>query len=143
MSNFFDYSDENFDEVVDPKPVPEGEYTIQIMDFKADDEGNIILKNKSGNPYVLPLIDVVDCEEAVYAQRFSHYMGLPHGDMDKKQKNACLADNRKFYKAFGVDPSQRVNFEDMIGLKADAILIVKKDIGYGEQNAISKFIAPR
>ena len=141
--SFYDFSDENLDDAVEPQAVPEGEYTVQIKDFKANEAGEVILEDKNGNPYILPLLDVVDCPEAEYAKRFSYFIGLPHDDMDAKQMNACKSRLKLFFQAFKMDGSGRIDFNDMIGLKADAILTVREDTGYGEQNNVSKFIAAR
>jgi hypothetical protein len=143
MAEFYDFSGQNLDDAIDPQAVPEGEYTVQIADWKANDAQEIILEDKNGNPYVMPLLDVVDCEEAAYAKRFSFFMSLPHSEMDAKDLNACKARLKNFFTAFGVDASGRVDFESMLDLKADALLIVREDTGYGEQNAVKSWVKPR
>ena len=143
MTEFYDFGEDNLDDAVEPQAVPEGEYTVVIADWKSTEDGAIVQEDKNGNPYLMPLLDVVDCEEAAYAKRFSYFMGLPHDDMDSKQLNATKARLKTFFQAFGVDYGGRVDFESMIGLKADALLTVRPDTGYGEQNSVSRFVKSR
>lgn len=48
-----------------------------------------------------------------------------------------------FVKAFGIDLSRPFDWEDLIGLEGYGILGVQKSDDYGEQNTISKFVAPK
>ena len=140
MSSFLDLTDENMEDVVEPKAVDEGEYTVKLVDWVSDSAGNVIKKNTNDNPFIMPVLEIIECEEALFAKTLSHYLPLTHENMSKKEKNETLWRLREFFEAFGTDYTQRIDFEDMIGKTADALLTVQDDAEYGEQNRVKRFI---
>lgn len=145
MSNesFFDLADQNLDDAIEPKAAPAGEYTVEIMDWRTDANKNVVQKDKNDLPYVMPVLQVVECPEAEYAKQFSHFLRIPSKDLKAKDLNAAKWNLKVFCLAFGIDYTSRFDWTDCIGLRAECILKVDADTGYGEQNAISKFIEPR
>lgn len=141
--SFLDLTDYNLDEATEPQAVEEGEYTLKLVDWKTDDKGAILRKDKNGEPYIMPLLEIIECEEAEYAKSFSQFLRIPHGDMNAKDKNAVVWELKCFWKCFGVDYSQRIDYEECIGATGEVLLIVAPDEGYGEQNKVKKFMSPR
>lgn len=141
--SFLDFTDDDLDSAVEPQAVEEGEYTLKLADWKTDKKGAVLQKDKNDHPYIMPIIEVIECEEAEYAKRFSHFLPLIHEDMTVKEKNAARWELKSFWTCFGIDYSQRIDYEECIGATGDALLVVAPDEGYGEQNRIKKFMSPR
>lgn len=141
--SFLDFADDNLDDAIEPKAAEDGEYTIRIMDWRTDKKGAIIQEDKNGHPYIMPILELIECEEALYAKSFSHFLRLPHEDMESKDKNAARWELKAFFLCFGIDYSQRVDYDECIGKTGDALLIVTPDEGYGEQNKVKQFMNPR
>jgi len=141
--SFLDFTDDNLDDSTEPQAVEEGEYTLRLADWSTDDKEAILRKDKNGDPFILPILEVIECEEAQYAKAFSHFLRLPHEDMTAKEKNAAKWALKCFWTCFGIDYSQRIDYEECIGKTGDALLIVTPDEGYGEQNKVKKFMSPR
>jgi hypothetical protein len=141
--SFLDFMEEDLDGAVEPQAVEEGEYTIKLIDWKTDDKGTVLRKDRGGAPYILPFIEVIECEEAQYAKGFTHFLRIPHADMTVKEKNQAKWDLKAFFTCFGIDYSQRIDYEECIGSTGEALLVVTPDEGYGEQNRIKKFMSPR
>ena len=141
--SFLDFTDDSLDDAVEPQAVEEGEYTLKLADWKTDDKGTVLRKDKNGNPYILPLLEIIECEEAQYAKGFTHFLRLTHEDMTVKEKNAAKWELKCFWTCFGVDYSQRIDYAECLGKTGDALLVVAPDEGYGEQNKVKKFMSPR
>ena len=141
--SFLDFTEDKLDSATEPQAVEGGEYTIKLVDWKTDKLGVVIQEDKNGAPYIMPQFDVIECEEATYAKSFSHFLRVPHADMNQKDKNAAKWELKAFFTCIGVDYSQRIDYEDCIGKTGDALLMVTPDEGYGEQNRIKKFMNPR
>jgi len=143
MSSFLDLTDENLEDAIEPKAAPDGEYTIKLADWKTTDDGNVQKEDTNGNPYIMPVLEIIECPEAEYAKPFSHFLRLPHDGMSKKDRNAASFHLRCFWEAFGVNYLERIIYEDCLGLTADALLSIQPDTGYGEQNRIQKLLVPK
>jgi len=143
MSSFLDLTDAKMEDAVEPKAVDDGEYTLKLVDWMTTDSGDITRMNASGNPYIMPIFEIIECEEATYAKNISHYLPLLHEEMDKKDRNATLWKLKEFFEALGVDYTQRIDFEDLIGKTTDALLTVQDNADFGEQNNIKRFVAGR
>jgi len=141
--SFLDLTDERMEDAVEPKAVNDGEYTLQITNWKTDDNGNVAKKDANDNPYIMPILEVCECPEAEYAKPITHFLRLTHEDMSKKERNGALWALKEFFTAFDIDFTQRIDYEEAIGKKADALLSIQPDEGYGEQNRIQRFILPR
>ena len=133
--------DVNFSDVVEPTTVSAGEeYRIRIIDIKTDDNGELPV-NKNGNRYLMPLFEI---PEEVGAMNFSHYLGMPSADMDAKSSNEAKYRVQQFLKCFGFDPdSPPDDPEELVGAEGYAILGLKNDPQYGDQNTIRRFIVER
>ena len=141
--SFLDFTGEDLNDSTEPQAVEGGEYTLKLVDWKADKKGTVLQKDKNGEPYIMPLLEVIECEEATFAKAFSHFLRIPHDDMNQKDKNAARWELKAFFTCFGIDYSQRIDYEDCIGKTGDALLIITPDEGYGEQNRVKKFMSPR
>lgn len=143
MESFLDLADENLDEAKEPKAAEGGEYTLKLVDWKSDDEGGVVLTDRNDLPYMMPVLEIVDCEEAEYAKNINHFLRLLHKDMTAKERNGAKWALKEFCECFGIDYTQRIDPEEQLGSTGDALLFVAEDEGYGEQNKIRKFLLPR
>ncbi len=141
--SFLDFMDEDLDGAVEPQAVEEGEYILKLVDWKTDKKGAILQKDKNDAPYIMPIFEVIECEEAEFAKGFSSFLRIPYADMTVKEKNQAKWELRAFFTCFGIDYSQRIDYEECVGATGDALLVVTPDEGYGEQNRIKKFMSPR
>jgi hypothetical protein len=79
--SFLDLTGENLDDAKELLAVGEGEYTIRLVDWRSDSKGSITQYDKNEHPYIMPIFEVIDCEEAEYAKNFSHFLRLTYEDM--------------------------------------------------------------
>ena len=143
MSSFLDLTDERMEDAVEPKAVDEGEYTVKIMDWKTDESGNVKKLDSNDAPFIMPVLEVIECPEAEFAKPITHFLRLPHKGLNKKERNSALWSLREFFTAFDIDYTEKIDYEDSIGKTAEALLTVQPDTGFGEQNRIQKLINPR
>lgn len=141
--SFLNFTDEGLEDATEPQAAEEGEYTLKLVDWRSDDKGAVLRKDKNGEPYIMPLFEIIECEEAEFAKSFSQFLRIPHDDMNAKDRNAARWDLKAFFECFGIDHTQRIDYEDCIGKTGDVLLIVTPDEGYGEQNKVKKFMSPR
>ena len=143
--SFLDFTEagDSLNDAVEPQAAGDGEYTLRIADWSTDKKGSILRLDKNEEPYVMPIFEIIECEEAEHAKSFSQFLRIPHADMAVKDKNAAKWDLKAFFTCFGIDYSQRIDYEECIGQTGDALLIVTPDEGYGEQNKVKKFLSPR
>ena len=135
-----DYSDENLEEGKELIAVDDGEYTVRIKDWKSDDDGRIKMEDKNGNPFMMPILEIINCEEADYSRDIMHYLPSPTADMTPKERNNAKFNLRTFFEAFGIDYHQAIDPEETLGMEADALLTVMPDTGYGESNKVKRWI---
>lgn len=143
MESFLDLADENLENAKEPLVVEEGEYTLRLSDWRTGKDGNIVCMDKHDQPYMQPVLEVIECEEAEFAKPFSHFLRVPSPDLSAKDSNSAKWGIKSFCEAFGIDYTQRIDFEECIGLTGDALLFVAEDTGYGEQNKVRKFLTPK
>lgn len=143
MDSFLDLTEESLDNAKEPKAAEEGEYTLRIFDWKTGKDGNVVLLYQEDRPYLMPIFEIIECEEAEYAKSLTHFLGIPTSEMTPKDRNKAQWNLKAFCECFGIDYAQRIDFEECIGLTGDALLYVAEDTGYGEQNKIRKFLTPR
>jgi len=141
--SFLDLSNENLDDAKEPKCVDEGEYTLSITDWKTDEEGKVEKRDLNDNPFIMPVLEVIECEEAEYAKPITHFLRLPYPEMSKKDRNDAQWNLKCFFDAFEIDYTQRLDFDETLGKTCEALLTVQPDTGYGEQNRVQRFINPR
>lgn len=130
-------------EAVEPTAVAgDKEYKIRIVGFiekEIDNEMQKIWLTRTGKPCMMPVFEI---SSEPTAKEFNYYIGLPHDEMSEKEKNNSLWALEKFKKCFNV-PDGKVDLDDIIGNEGWAILGLKEDEQYGEQNFIKKFIVPK
>ena len=143
MSSFLDLTDERMEDAVEPKAVDEGEYTVKIIDWKTTETGEVTKMDINDEPFIMPVLEIIECEEAEYAKTITHFLRLPHAGMNKKDRNSAIWALKEFFTAFDVDYTQKIDYEDCIGKTAESLLTVTPDTGYGEQNRIQKLINPK
>jgi len=129
MSTFLDI---DTSDAVEPTVVGPGEYRLRIIDCT-------YARNKNGDPYLMPLFEIPD---EPTSKPFSHYLGLPVDSMDDKTKNTVKWRLESFQRCFGFS-LKGINISQLVGLEGWALLGVKDDPEYGEQNVIKKYIEPR
>jgi hypothetical protein len=135
IENTGSFLDVDTSDAVEPIAAEAGEHEIAIV-------GGVIDKDKNGHPYFLPRFEVVDGPPNV--KDFTDFIRLPYEGMTEKEK--ARADWRLycFKAAFGLPQTGKINLqEDALGLRGWAILGVKEDPQYGEQNTISKYVTPK
>lgn len=143
MESFLDLTGESLDDAKEPVAVEEGEYTLKLVDWRTGKDGNVVTMDKNDEPYMMPILEIIECEEAEYAKPVSHFLRVPTDAMNAKDRNNAKWNLRAFCECFGIDYTQRIDFEECVGLTGDALIFVAEDTGYGEQNKIRKFLTPR
>lgn len=143
MDSFLDLTDERLEDAKEPQAVEEGEYTLRITDWKTGKDGNVVCLDKNDQPYMMPVLEVIECEEAEHAKPISYFIRVPNPELSAKENNNAKWNLRAFCECFGVDFTQRIDFEECIGMTGDALLFVTEDTGYGEQNKVRKFMTPK
>lgn len=141
--SFLDFTSESLDDAIEPRAAEEGEYTVQLTDWMTDKKGSVVQTDKNDHPYIMPIMEIIESKEAEYAKPFSIFMRIPHEDMNSKDKNAAKWAIKIFCKCFGIDYTQRIDYEDCVGKTGEVLLIVTPDEGYGEQNKVKKFLNAR
>lgn len=121
-------SELDLDNVKEEVVVPEGEYKVKITGFS---EG----VDKNGNPYLLVFM-APDYDEP--AKEFSYFLGKPDPNDDPRRFNRKLRDIKNFLQAFGLDKDS--DPDSWVGEEAWALLGVKEDDEYGEQNYVKRFL---
>lgn len=137
------FLDINTSEAVEPTAVAgDREYKIRIVGFiekEIDNEMQKIWLTRNNKPCMMPVFEI---SSEPTAKEFNHYIGLPYDEMTEKEKNNSLWALEKFKKCFNV-PDSKVDLDDIIGNEGWAILGLKEDEQYGEQNFIKKLIVPK
>ena len=121
----------DYEDISPPKVLPEDtecEVRITRVDTAFD---------KNGEPYMLVYFEVVDEPEV---KDFTHFVRLPHKNLDQKRLHNCKWRLKEFCTAF--DIPHPIETEDLPGSTGWVILRVKDDEVYGEQNAIKRFVLP-
>lgn len=87
----------NFDDVVEPRPVPAGRYEVQITDAKIKMTGE---KSKHPNkPQIVLTVGIVGHDDA---PTFQHYISLPHEEDEKKSFDFKVLLFKRLMEAFNV-----------------------------------------
>ena len=126
------FLDVDTDDAKEPVAVSAGEYEIRVI-------GGEVNVDKNGHNYFLPRFEVVNEPNA---KDFTDFIGLPHDEMDEKETARAKWKLESFKKCFGVVGS-KVKPSETLGLTGWAILRMKEDPEWGEQNKISKYILPK
>ena len=83
---------------------PADEYPVMLKKFKRDDDGGVLLyTGETERPFFLLHLEIIDVADADSYKDFTHYVGLPHGDMTGKQRRQCLHRLETIGQAFGID----------------------------------------
>jgi hypothetical protein len=123
-------------DAIEPQAVEEGEYKIRITGFRKDSDGNIVRTSDSGFKYFLVVYDI---PEVAASKNFSQIFSVPTDSMEPKQLNGAKWALESFKRCFGVS---EINFDAMIGREGYALLGLKDDPEYGEQNVVKKLVVP-
>ena len=124
-------------DAVEATVVPAGEYHVRITGFRKDSDGNIVrtsTTDRGTNKYFIITFDLPD---EITAKGLSKIFSVPTDDMDAKKANMVKWDLECLKRAFSME---EINFSNMVGKEGYAILTVKNDATYGDQNEIKKFI---
>ena len=115
----------------EPKVIPAGsECKVRIIDVRHDTD-------KNGNPYLMPRFDIVD---EPLAKDFTDFMGLSYDGQSEKEKERADWKVKTFLASFDLPDPYKGAPEDMQGHTGWAILGVKTDDTYGEQNTVRKYV---
>jgi len=126
--------DVSVDDAQEPKVMPaDQEYKLRTTRGTIDTD-------KNDEPYMMVYFEVVD---EPLAKDFSHFFRLPHEEMNEKELNRAKWNLKIFGEAFGIPSLQGLDESDLGGFEGWALLGVREDDVYGEQNFIRKFIAPK
>ena len=106
------------------------EYQIRIISCD-------VKLNKNDEPYMLPRFEV--CNEPL-AKEITKYFPVPFNGMDEKKLNNAKLSLSRFFKAFGYEPGDSFDSEELIGLEGWVILGVEEDDQYGTSNYIKRFL---
>lgn len=125
----------NYDDAVEPKCVEaDEEYQLRITSAK-------VSENKNGNPYLMVFFEVKD---EPTAKELSHYFELPNGEMNEKRLNQAKWGLKNFFQAIDFDGSREFDpADDLPGCECWAILGLREDEQYGEQNFVKKFLVAK
>ncbi len=125
---------------------PADEYPVMLKKFKKNDDGEVLLyTGETERPFFLLHLEIIDDPNADNYKDFTHYIGLPHGDMTGKQRKMCLNKLETVGQAFGIDFfSGELAVADIEG-KAScmAILEIEESETWGEQNRVRQFLVQR
>lgn len=112
------------------------EVKLEITDVTTGTDTN-------GNDYILPLLKFVDFPEA---KQFTKFLSIPSGSMTADKRSKSLLGLKKFYQGLGIDFSQGVDTDSLVGYQFWAIVGVdskhKQVEEYGPQNYIKRFVGP-
>ena len=121
----------------EPTTAPKNsEQKLRIISVRTGEAG------ENNCPYFSPVYDIPDMP---MAKEFSDFFWVPKRDkLTEKQFARALYAIKVFAQCFDIDLSSPIDYEDdLTGKEGWAILGVKKDDDYGEQNTIRKYIAPK
>jgi hypothetical protein len=116
----------------------------KVLDAGEEYELRIIAVNtgtdKNDRDYFMPVFEV---PSEPMAKEFTDFFTIPdRNKMTEKDYKRAIYKIKTFAQAFDLDLSRPIDYEDdLIGLTGWAILGVRKDDTYGEQNTIRKYIA--
>lgn len=128
------FLDVDTSDAVEPIAVVAGEYELRLL-------GGTIDRDKNGNPYFMPRFDI---PSEPNAKDFTDFIRLPHDGMDEKQLNRAKWRLSSFKACFDIGENVKISLnEDLPGLTGWAIIGMKDDPEYGEQNNIRKYLAPK
>ena len=125
----------------EPTCVEAGEYKVRCTGFRKDKDSNTVRTfNKDGYdlPYVLVMLDIPNEPSS---KDFTFFLGLPsteEGAMTPKELNTVKWRTKEFLTAFKME---ELNFNLFQGAEAYAILDIKSDPEYGDQNIVKRFIS--
>lgn len=121
-------------DAVEPIAVPAGEYKLRCL-------GGVVDTDKNGNPYFQPRFEVPSVPTS---KDFTDFIRLPYEGMTEKQLNQAKWRLDAFKHCFGLKSKGKVDLtNDLPGLEGWAILGMRDDPDYGEQNNIRKYILPK
>lgn len=131
-----DFDEYELDGSQEPYAVKGGEeYKLLIVEVK---EG----VDKNGLDFIQPRLEIAG---EPFAKDFTHFLHLPNKEkMSEKQLNRVRYNLKSFCQCFEIDTSRPSSpVDDWPGSEGFAILGLRTDDQYGEQNYISKLVLPK
>jgi hypothetical protein len=131
----FDPSDWSLGESQEPYAMADGtEAKVRIVEVAKGTD-------KNGEQYIQPRLEIVN---EPYSKDFTHFLHIPSRKMTEKKLNQVRNAMKQFCEAFELDISRPFDpADDWPGHEGWAILGVRDNEQYGEQNFIKKLIVPR
>ena len=124
---------QSFDDVFEPKSMPEGEYQLRILKAEIRKQ-----KPEKGTGEFIQVRAEIVGEPT--AKEITHVIMLPVDTDDVKEKNSKMSRQLNLLKSCGLDPGAVNNINELEGCSFWAILDEKESEGYGLQNNIRKFV---
>lgn len=130
-----DPTEYGLDDAQEPFAVKPGEYKLRIVDVRKGTD-------KNGLEYLMPSLEV---SNELYSKDFTHFLHIPDKEeMSEKQLNRVRFAYGEFCRCFGINLSRPFDPEDdWPGHEGWAMLKIRESEEYGEQNYISKLVAPK
>jgi hypothetical protein len=136
MGTLIDPTEYGVADAEEPKVVKAGEeYKLRILSVdKGTDKNNL--------DYIMPRLEIV---ESPTSKDFTHFLHIPDkNNMSEKQLNRARWAWQSFCECFDIPLDMPTDPEDdWAGNEGWAILGMKEDEQYGEQNFIKKLISPK
>lgn len=129
------FLDVNFEEVPEIEVMPAGEYLLKCAGIK--------LKRQKKEPHDPMAQITLKFVEHPNGKTFWHYQMFPGETRDADYNLGRLNDIRELARAFGVDYSQGINWEDFDGQEAWAVVSVEESAEYGPSNRIVSWTAAK
>ena len=128
----FDPNEFALPDAQEPYAMPDGtEAKVRIIECTVG-------KDKNGLTYFMPRLEI--CDEP-FSKDFTYFMHAPDRGMDAKRLNRVRFMISQFFEAFSIDPSRPFDHvEDWQGLESWAILGLRRDAIYGEQNYVKSWV---
>lgn len=133
--SLLDLTDYDLDNAEEPKAVKAGEeYKLRILSVENGTD-------KNGLDYYMPRFEIV---EHPASKDFTYFLHVPDKDkMNEKQLTRARWAMKNFLQCFGLSTGPTNPDDDWPGQEGWAILGMREDEQYGEQNFVKKFVIPR
>ena len=127
------FLDLNLNDVPELEVLADGEYELRVTGAELKSYSNA----KGAGQFISLSFD---CPAEPNSKGIYHTLFLPNPGDDEKKRNNALRSIKYFCDAFGVDYSQGIDIEGLVGVTGWAILKTESSEDYGDQNRIRRFV---
>ncbi|OQB10003.1 MAG: hypothetical protein BWY21_00567 [Parcubacteria group bacterium ADurb.Bin216] len=128
------FLNQNYDNVKEPKSVPEGEYELRILAAEVKVSAN------TGGEFLSIKCEILG---EAYAKDVNYVIMQPTSSDDEKTRNMKLLRNTRLLEACNLNPATTSNVNELVGCTFWAILGEEESAEYGTQNRIKKLVPRR